>query len=52
MLVLTFQVDNGSGHILGIKESLTMVLETWGDVKLLEVREVQDAYPEQIRLDV
>ena len=50
MLILTFQVNNVSGHIPGIKEALAMVLEKWGDVKLLEVRGVQTLPPEQTKI--
>lgn len=50
MLILTFQVNCTSGHILGIKEALAMILERWGDVRLIDVREAQRAAPEQMRI--
>lgn len=40
MRILTFQVNNSSNHIPGIKEALEMFMENWGDVKMLEVREM------------
>ena len=49
-LLMTFEVNNVSGHIPGIKEATAMFLEGlgWGDVRLVEVREVQQAAPEQL----
>ena len=43
MLILTFQVNCASWHI---KEALAMLLERWGDVRLVDVREAQKAAPE------
>lgn len=51
MLTLIFQVNCDSGHIPGIKEALAMFLERWGDVRLIDVREAQQAAPEQMRID-
>ena len=48
MLILTFRVNCASWHIPGIKEALAMLLERWGDVRLIEVREIR---PEQIRME-
>ena len=48
MLILTFQVNCAAWHIPGIKEALAMLLERWGDVRLIEVREIR---PEQIRME-
>lgn len=50
MLILTFQADCGAAHISGIKEALAMLLERWGDVRLVNVREVQEPVPDQTRL--
>lgn len=50
MLILTFQVNCTSWHIPGIKEALAMLLERWGDVRLVDVREVRQAVPEQMRI--
>ena len=50
MLILTFQVNCASWHIPGIKEALAMLLERWGDVRLVDVREAQKATPEQMRI--
>ena len=50
MLILTFQVNCASWHILGIKEALAMLLERWGDVRLVDVREAQKAAPEYMRI--
>lgn len=47
MTYLTFAVDAPSGTMLGIKEWLAMELESFGDVKLVGMKEVQ---PEQINL--
>lgn len=37
MLILTFQVNCDAWHISGIKENLAMLLERWGDVRLVDV---------------
>ncbi len=50
MLILTFQVNCASWHIQGIKEALAMLLERWGDVRLVDIRETQRAAPEQMRI--
>lgn len=50
MILLTFQVNCAGGHIPGIKEALAMLLERWGDVRLVDVREVQRPAPEQLRI--
>lgn len=50
MLILTFQVNCASWHIPGIKEAPAMLLERWGDVRLVEVREVQKTTLEQMRI--
>lgn len=50
MLILTFQVNCASWHIPGIKEAIAMLLERWGDVRLIDVRETQRGTPEQMRI--
>ncbi len=50
MQILTFQVNCASWHIQGIKEALAMILERWGDVRLVDVREARMAAPEQMRI--
>lgn len=50
MLILTFQVNCAAWHIPGIKEALAMLLERWGNVRLVDVREDQKAAPEQMRI--
>ena len=50
MLILTFQVNCASWHIPGIKEAIAMLLERWGDVRLVDVREVQRPTPEQMKI--
>lgn len=51
MLILTFQLNCASGHIPGIKEALATLLERWGDVRLVDVREEQKAEAKQIRFN-
>ena len=50
MLILTVQVNCASRHIPGIKEALAMILERWGDVRLVDVREAQRSAPEQMKI--
>lgn len=50
MLILTFQVNCASWHIPGIKEAIAMLLERWGDVRLVDVREAQGSKPEQMKI--
>lgn len=47
MLILKFQLNCDSWHIQGIKEALAMILERWGDVRLVEIREDQRTAPKQ-----
>ena len=49
MLILTFQVNCAAWHIPGIKEAIAMLLERWGDVRLVDVREAQPE-PEQMKI--
>lgn len=50
MMILTIAVDAPAGQAIGVKEELAMHLERWGDVRLVEVREVQSPAPEQMRI--
>lgn len=50
MLILTFQVNCAARHILGIKEAIAMLLERWGDVRLVDVREAQRIAPDQMKI--
>lgn len=50
MLILTFQVNCAAWHIPGIKEIIAMLLERWGDVWLVDVRETQSGTLEQMRI--
>lgn len=50
MLILTFQVDCAGWHIPGVKEALAMILEKWGDVRLIDVREDHRTAPKQMRI--
>ena len=47
MLVITIKVDAPPGQAIGVKESLAMYLEQYGDAKVVEVRE---ELPEQIKI--
>lgn len=51
MLILTFQVNCAAWHSSGIKEAIAMLLERWGDVRLVDVREAQRPVPEQMKID-
>lgn len=50
MLILTFQVNCAAWHIPGIKEAIAMLLERWGDVRLVDIREAQRPEPEQMKI--
>ena len=50
MLILTFKVSCDAWHIPGVKEAIAMLLERWGDVRLVDVREAQKGAPEQMRI--
>lgn len=41
MLELVFQADCPAEMIGGINEAVAMLLEQWGDVRLIQVRELQ-----------
>jgi len=47
MLILIFRVEAPEGALPGVKEALAMLLEQWGDVRLVEARE---RAPEQMRI--
>lgn len=47
MLIITIKVDAPPGQAIGIKEHLAMLLEPFGDCRVVEVRE---ELPEQMRL--
>ena len=49
-MILTFQVNCAAWHIPGINEALAMLLERWGDVRMIDVREAQKVEPEQMRI--
>ncbi len=50
MLISTFQVECAAWHIPGIKEALAMILERWGDVRLVDVREARRTALEQMKI--
>lgn len=45
MLIITIEVDAPAGQAIGIKEHLAMMLEQYGDTRVVEVREIA---PEQM----
>lgn len=47
MLRVTIEVDAPLGAAQGVKEQLAMLLETWGDTRVVSVEE---RGPEQIKL--
>lgn len=47
---MTFRVNCAAWHIPGIKEAIAMLLEQWGDVQLVDVREARRAVPEQMKI--
>lgn len=47
MLELVFQADCPAEMIDGVNEAVAMLLEQWGDVRLVRVREL---LPEQLSL--
>lgn len=49
-LLLTFELNCPEDDIPGVKEALAVILEWWGDVRLVSVREVREDAPEQMRL--
>lgn len=49
MLTIKCEVDAPVGEAIGIKEAIAMDLEKYGDVRVVEVREVK---PEQLKMEV
>lgn len=49
MLEIKVIVDAGSWEAQGVKEALGMLLERWGNSRVVEVREIP---PEQIKMEV
>lgn len=47
MLTITITVDAPSGQAIGVKEHLAMVLEKFGDVRVVKIEETK---PEQMKL--
>lgn len=47
MLIVTIHVDAPVGQAIGIKESIAMDLEKYGDVRVVDVKEVGN---EQLKL--
>ena len=47
MLIVTIEVDAPAGQAIGIKEHLAMLLERWGNTRVVSVREVRE---EQMRI--
>ena len=50
MMLLTFRVSCEPWQVQGVKEDIAMILERRGDVRLVEVREVKTAAPEQLMI--
>lgn len=48
MLIVKCEVDAPVGQAIGVKEAIAMDLEKYGDVRVVEVREVK---PEQMKLE-
>ena len=42
MLRLTLECSSPDGSVMEIKEALAMLLERWGDCRLVRVEEIQD----------
>lgn len=49
MLIITIQCDAPAGQAIGIKEHLAMLLEQYGDTRVIDVKEV--AVYEQIGIE-
>lgn len=47
MLVITLEVDAPEGQAIGIKEHLAMVVEQFGDTRVVDVKEI---LPEQLQI--
>lgn len=49
MLTITIKVNAPAGQAIGIKEHLAMVLEKFGDVRVVSI---QEDTPEQVKMEV
>ena len=49
MLTITIEVNAPAGQAIGIKEHLAMVLERFGDTRVVEIREMK---PDQMKMEV
>lgn len=47
MLIITIEVDAPAGHAIGVKEAIAQDLERYGDVRVIEIKEIR---PKQERL--
>lgn len=47
MQIITLHVDAPAGAAIGVKEAIAVDLEKYGDVRVVDVREIQ---PEQLRM--
>lgn len=47
MLTITIKVNAPAGQAIGIKEHLAMMLERFGDVRVIDIREES---PEQMKI--
>lgn len=47
MLIITIKVNAPAGQAIGIKEHLAMMLERFGDVRVVDIREEA---PEQMKI--
>lgn len=50
MLELVFQADCLEEMIGGVNEAVAMLLERWGDVRLVDIREAQRPTQEQMKI--
>jgi hypothetical protein len=48
MLIITLHINAPAGQAIGIKESIAMDLEKYGDVRVVDIKEIA---PEQIRME-
>ena len=47
MLIIKIEVDAPSDQALGIKEHLAMMLENFGDTRVVEIKEIERASNER-----
>ena len=50
MLIITVQVNAPSGRAIGIKEDLAMLLERYGDARVVSVEETPQRQMEQMMI--